>query len=65
MDVTIYVQADEPSDQAQLANWLPAPKGQDFSLYIRAYWPTAAVMDGLWTPPPVVPGGATDSRALQ
>jgi hypothetical protein len=36
--LTIYVQADEPKDPAQRANWLPAPKG-DFSLYIRAYWP--------------------------
>lgn len=36
----------------QRANWLPAPKG-DFSLYVRAYWPKSAVMDGLWTPPAV------------
>jgi hypothetical protein len=49
----IYVQADEPSDAAQRANWLPAPKG-DFSLYVRAYWPKAAVTDGSWTPPAVV-----------
>jgi hypothetical protein len=25
---------------------LPAPKGEDFSLYVRAYWPKAAVTDG-------------------
>ncbi len=36
----------------QRANWLPAPKG-DFSLYVRAYWPKAEVVDGSWTPPPV------------
>jgi len=51
--LTIYVQADEPSDAAQRANWLPAPKG-DFSLYVRAYWPKVAVTDGSWTPPAVV-----------
>jgi hypothetical protein len=50
--LTISVQADEPTDPVQRANWLPAPQG-DFSLYIRAYWPKPAIMDGTWTPPPV------------
>lgn len=50
--LTIYVQANAPTDPAQRANWLPAPKG-DFSLYVRAYWPKAAIMEGSWTPPPV------------
>ena len=50
--LTIYVQADAPP-AAQRDNWLPAPKGADFTLYVRAYWPKAAVMDGTWTPPPV------------
>jgi hypothetical protein len=51
--LTIYVQADPPAD-AHRANWLPAPKGADFSLYVRAYWPKAAVLDGSWTPPAVL-----------
>jgi hypothetical protein len=51
--LTIYVQAEAPTDAVQRANWLPAPKG-DFSLYVRAYWPKKAVTDGRWTPPPVV-----------
>jgi len=46
--LTIYVQADAPTDPVQLANWLPAPNG-DFSLYVRAYWPKAAIMEGSWT----------------
>jgi hypothetical protein len=50
--LTIYVQADEPTDAIQRANWLPAPKG-DFSLYVRAYWPKVEVTDGSWTPPSV------------
>lgn len=50
--LTIYVQPDAPAD-ARRSNWLPSPKGEDFSLYIRAYWPTAAITDGQWTPPPV------------
>ena len=36
--LTIVVQADPPPD-AERANWLPAPKGEDFSLFMRAYWP--------------------------
>ena len=54
--LTIYVQADAPP-AAQRDNWLPAPKGADFTLYVRAYWPRAAVMDGSWTPPPVQKSG--------
>jgi len=50
--LTIYVQADQPTDAAQRANWLPAPKG-DFSLYIRAYWPEAAIINQQWQPPAV------------
>jgi len=51
--LTIYVQADEPSDPVQRANWLPAPKDGDFSLYMRAYWPKPAIAGGSWTPPAV------------
>jgi hypothetical protein len=50
--LTIYVQADAPTDPVQRANWLPAPKG-DFSLYVRAYWPKPAITEGSWTPPAV------------
>jgi hypothetical protein len=32
--LTVYVQADAPPE-AQRSNWLPAPKGGDFSLYVR------------------------------
>ena len=52
--VTIFVQADAPTE-AQRSNWLPAPKGQDFSLFMRAYWPKPAGTDGSWTPPAVTP----------
>ncbi len=50
--LTINVQADAPP-AAQRDNWLPSPKGADFTLYIRAYWPKAPVTDGTWTPPAV------------
>jgi hypothetical protein len=34
-------------------NWLPTPASGSFSLYMRAYWPHVAVMEGTWTPPAV------------
>jgi hypothetical protein len=53
--VSLYVQADQPTDPVQRANWLPAPRGVDFTLFIRAYWPDAAITSGRWTPPAVTP----------
>jgi len=49
--LTLYVQANSPGPEKE-ANWLPAPK-EDFSLYIRAYWPKAQLTEGKWTPPRV------------
>ena len=53
--LTIYVQADEPTDPVQRANWLPSPDGAEFSLYVRTYWPEQAILDGTWSPPAVRP----------
>jgi hypothetical protein len=50
--LTLYFQNESPGDEKD-SNWVPAPKDV-FSLYIRAYWPKAAILDGSWTPPPVV-----------
>jgi hypothetical protein len=47
----IYVQNASPGADKE-SNWLPAPK-EDFSLYIRAYWPKAEITEGHWTPPNV------------
>ncbi len=35
------------------SNWLPAP-ADEFSLFLRAYWPEPSVLSGAWVPPPVV-----------
>ena len=51
--LVIYVQKERP-DADKVSNWLPAP-GDEFSLYIRAYWPLPPIQEGQWTPPPVVP----------
>jgi hypothetical protein len=51
--LTLYVQNTSPGDD-KLANWLPAPANEAFSLYVRAYWPQQPALDGSWTPPPVV-----------
>ncbi len=50
--LTIYVQPDSPGADKE-SNWLPAPKGAEFSLYVRAYWPKKAITSGKWTPPAV------------
>lgn len=50
--LTFRVQASPPV-AAEMENWLPAPKDEDFSLYLRAYWPQAAITSGQWTPPAV------------
>jgi hypothetical protein len=50
--LTIYVQYDPPKGD-QRTNWLPAPNDADFSLFMRAYWPKTAVIDGSWTLPAV------------
>ncbi len=49
--LTLYVQNDSPGPDKE-SNWLPAPEG-DFSLYIRAYWPKAPILEGTWKPPTV------------
>ena len=53
--LTIFVQADEPTASSRRANWLPAPQAADFSLFVRAYWPTEQITNGHWTPPAVQP----------
>jgi hypothetical protein len=50
--LTLHVRSESPGADKE-SNWLPAPKDADFSLYLRAYWPKAAILDGKWTPPEV------------
>jgi hypothetical protein len=49
--LTIYVSATPPAAD-KMSNWLPAPK-DDFSLYVRTYWPDQTILNGGWTPPKV------------
>jgi hypothetical protein len=49
--LTIHVQNASPGPDKH-GNWLPAPK-DNFSLYIRAYWPKLEITEGKWTPPRV------------
>jgi hypothetical protein len=49
--LTLYASAKSPGTDKE-SNWLPAPDGP-FSLYIRAYWPEQAILDGQWVPPAV------------
>ena len=49
--LTFYIQHDPPGRERE-PNWLPAPPDA-FSLFLRLYWPTQAVLDGRWHPPAV------------
>jgi hypothetical protein len=50
--LTLTASAAPPEDDELQSNWLPAPAGP-FCLFMRAYWPEQAIIDGTWTPPPV------------
>ena len=50
--LTLYFQNKSPGADKE-TNWVPTPT-DEFSLYIRAYWPKAEILDGRWTPPPAV-----------
>jgi hypothetical protein len=47
--LTIYLGNKSPGKDKE-SNWLPAPLG-NFSIWIRAYWPDEAILDGTWKPP--------------
>jgi hypothetical protein len=49
--LTLFFGAKSPGKNKE-TNWVPAPNGT-FSLYIRAYWPEKAILDGSWMPPNV------------
>ena len=49
--LTLYFQNKSPGADKE-SNWVPAP-ADEFSLYIRAYWPKAEILEGKWTPPAV------------
>ncbi|MFZ0065932.1 MAG: DUF1254 domain-containing protein [Pseudolabrys sp.] len=61
--LTLYYQNESPGADKE-SNWVPAPK-DEFSLYIRAYWPKPEILDGSWKPPAVTRadgGGTTGGR---
>ena len=59
--LTIYLGNKSPGKDKE-SNWLPAPIG-NFSIWLRAYWPDQAVLDGTWKPPAIT--RTSGSRALQ
>lgn len=52
--LTLYVQHDEPTDPAALANWLPAPEGP-FTIIIRAYGGDERIVTGAYRLPALTP----------
>ncbi len=56
--VDIYLQADQPSDPAQAANWLPTASGQGFEVMWRLLAPQPDSINGIldgsgWQPPAI------------
>jgi hypothetical protein len=47
--LTLCYQHDSPGADKE-SSWVPAPL-EEFSLYIRAYWPKKAILNGTWKPP--------------
>jgi len=50
--IDLYFQSSSPGPDKE-ANWLPAPTSGPFSLTVRDYWPTEAVLDDTYKLPPV------------
>jgi hypothetical protein len=64
--VDIYLQASQPSDPAQVANWLPTAGGQGFEVIWRLLAPKPARIKGIldgrgWEPPAITPAGLTSA----
>jgi len=51
--LTIYIQPDQPQG-AKASNWLPSPRGQDFNLFLRTYFPGPKLLDQSYAAPAVV-----------
>lgn len=49
--LTLYFQHETPGTDKE-TNWVPTPS-DEFSLYIRAYWPKEEVLNASWKPPTV------------
>jgi hypothetical protein len=49
--IDIYIQSTAPAGHE--SNWLPSPAG-NFKLWLRAYLPQAAILEGKYEVPPVV-----------
>ena len=47
--LTLYFQHESPGVDKE-TNWVPTPT-DEFSLYIRAYWPKDEILNGSWVPP--------------
>ena len=49
----LYLQPDSPSGSTPYCNWLAIPPGDKFIVFLRMYWPDAAIRNGSWVPPPI------------
>ncbi|KAG2178261.1 hypothetical protein INT43_003514 [Umbelopsis isabellina] len=52
--LTIFVQANAPSNSSFSKNWLPSQSNGTFTLTLRLYNPQQAILNGSWVPPPII-----------
>jgi hypothetical protein len=53
----LYLQSTPPAAGTPYCNWLPTPTdaaGNPYIAFLRMYWPTEAILQKDWTPPPIV-----------
>ena len=50
--ITLRIQHQAPDNEAQAANWLPAPAGR-FNCVLRLYLPREELLRGDWLQPPM------------
>lgn len=58
--IDFYLQSTEPTNPAQVGNWLPTPSGQGFEVTWRLFAPEPTKIDGIldgsgWQPPSIQP----------
>jgi hypothetical protein len=59
--LTLYIQNGPPGAEKE-SNWLPAPK-ENFSLFMRLYWPKKEILEGAWKPPQIERVAETSTKA--
>jgi hypothetical protein len=50
----LYLQSTAPPAGTAFKNWLPTPTSGNYIVFLRAYWPDPAILNGSWIPPAIM-----------